>query len=188
MGRRTTTAVAVLAGALLAATGCNATNEGTANPTSGTNEAATTEALWDPCHQIGDDILAQIGVDPSTEDDTISGVENVEGWKLCSWKDRPTRPNYSLGVWSTNHTIEESKKDPNNVDFTDITIAGRDGVQFRRADDNNDDVCYLSFPSGEQTIEISVYKAYTSKTLDDDRPPCVIAASAAEILVPILPR
>lgn len=171
----------------MAATGCNATNEGTATPASATDQSTANEALWDPCAQIGDDVLAQLGVDPSTEDDTISGVEHVPGWKLCSWHDKASRWNYTLGVWATTHTIEESKKDPNNVDFTDVSIAGRDGVQFRRANDDKDDVCYLSFPANGQSIEISVYKAFTSKSLEDDRAPCVIATSAAEILVPHFP-
>ncbi|MBF6097216.1 DUF3558 domain-containing protein [Nocardia cyriacigeorgica] len=185
MGRRTTAAVAVLAGALLAATGCNATNEGTATPVSSTDQSTSNEALWDPCAQIGDDVLAQLGVDPSTEDDTISGVENVPGWKLCSWHDKASRWDYTLGVWATTHTIEESKKDPNNVDFTAITIAGREGVQFRRAYDKHDEVCYLSFPSNSQSIEISIHKSVLTT---DERNPCVIASAAAETLVPNFPK
>ncbi|MEV6134717.1 DUF3558 domain-containing protein [Nocardia sp. NPDC051990] len=188
MGRRTTAAVAVLAGALVVATGCGSTNGETAPPSSTSDKTAATAALWDPCTQITNETLRQVGVDPSTRSDTIAGVEKVEGWKLCSWKDKPTRSNYSLGVWSTTHTIDESKKDANNIDFTDVSIAGRDGVQFRRADDRNDEVCYLSFPSNRQTIEISIYKSFSTKKLEDDRGPCVIAAVAAEILVPTFPK
>ncbi|MCX0270643.1 DUF3558 domain-containing protein [Nocardia zapadnayensis] len=181
-------AVVALAGALLAVSGCDAATDGSAAPVTTTDAAAATEALWDPCTQISDDMLRQVGVDPATRDNTISGVENVEGWKLCSWKDKLARENYALGVWATTHTIEESKQDGNNVDFFDISVGGRHGVQFRRAYDKRDEVCYLSFPANGQTVDISVYKAYSTIGLEDDRPPCEIAAAAAEVLVPIIPE
>ncbi|MGY4099557.1 DUF3558 domain-containing protein [Nocardia sp. R16R-3T] len=175
----------MLAGVLIAATGCGATNGRTATPATTTDKAAATAALWDPCTQISDSILRQVGVDPSTRNNTISGVENVEGWKLCSWNDQPGRANYNLGVWSTTHTIDESKKDGNNVDFTAISIAGREGVQFRRAYDSDNEVCYFSFPSNGHTIEISIYKTTLTK---DKRNPCVIATAAADTLVPNFPK
>ncbi|WP_433603348.1 DUF3558 domain-containing protein [Nocardia sp. CA-135953] len=175
----------MLAGVLIAATGCGSTNGGTATPATTTDKAAATAALWDPCTQISDEVLRQVGVDPSTRSNTIAGVPNVEGWKLCSWHDKPSRWDYTLGVWSTSHTIDESKKDGNNIDFADIVIAGRQGIQFRRAEDRNDEICYLSFPSGGQSIDISIYKTVLTK---DNRGPCVIAAAAADVLVPILPK
>ncbi|MFF0531184.1 DUF3558 domain-containing protein [Nocardia amikacinitolerans] len=187
MGRRTTAAVTVLAGVLVASTGCDATNGGTATPSSTTDKAAATEALWDPCTQISDEVLRRVGVDPSTRDNTISGVEKVPGWKLCSWHDKPSRWTYNLGVWSSIYTLEEVKGDENNIEFADLSIAGRSGVQFRRADDRDGRVCYIAFPADGQTIEVSVYKAYTTKTPADNRDSCAIAAEAAEVLVPTFP-
>ncbi|WP_157107927.1 DUF3558 domain-containing protein [Nocardia amikacinitolerans] len=171
----------------MAATGCDATNGGTATPSSTTDKAAATAALWDPCTQISDDVLRKVGVDPSTRDTTISGVENVPGWKLCSWHDKPSRWSYDLGVWSTIYSIEDVKGDENNIEFTDVSIAGRSGVRFRKAHDTDGNVCYLAFPASTQTIEISVYKAFTTKTPANDRDPCSIASTAAETIVPVLP-
>ncbi|MEV2220427.1 DUF3558 domain-containing protein [Nocardia vinacea] len=185
MGRRTTAKVAVLAGALLVATGCATTNGGTATPATTTDKAKATAALWDPCTQISDSILRDVGVDPSTRNNTISGVENVEGWKLCSWNDQPDRANYNLGVWSTIYTIEDVKGDENNIGFTNISIAGRSGVEFRKAHDRDGGECYLAFPSNGQTVEISIYKTTLTK---DDRTSCVIASAAAEKLMPTLPK
>lgn len=185
VGQRTTAVVAMLAGTLLAATGCNATNEGTATPVSTTDKAAATEALWDPCTQVGEDVLAQVGVDSSTKDTTISGVENVEGWKLCSWHNKRSRWDYTLGIWSTIHTVDEIKADPNNTDFTDITAAGRSGIQFRKAHDAAyNSVCYIAFPSNGQTFEVSIYK---TPLTTDDRDPCEIALAASEFVVPVFP-
>ncbi|TLG14401.1 DUF3558 domain-containing protein [Nocardia cyriacigeorgica] len=186
VGRRTTAAGAVLAVALAAATGCDATNDGTATPASTTAKTTATEALWDPCTQIGEDTLAQVGVDSSTKDTTISGVENVEGWKLCSWHNKPSRWDYTVGVWSTVHALDEIKKDPNNTGFTDISAAGRSGVQFGKAHDAAyDSVCYLGFPFSGGTIEISVYNSPASDTAQD---PCDTAKAAAETLVPLFPK
>lgn len=184
MGRRTAvTTVSVLAGAVLAVSGCDATTGGSAAPAT-TTDAVATEALWDPCTQISDDVLRQVGVDPSTRDNTISGVENVEGWKLCSWHDRAVRWNYALGVWATTHSIEETKQDRNNIDFADVIAAGRSGVRFKRAEDSHEEMCYLSFPANGQSIEISIYKTVLT---EDERNPCDIALSAAEVLVPVFP-
>jgi len=183
--QRTTTAVAILAGALLAVTSCDANTGGSTTPETTTDEAGATEALWDPCTQISDDVLQQVGVDPTTRNNKISGVEYVEGWKLCSWHDKAVRWDYRLGVWATTHTTEESKEDENNIGFTDISIADRTGVQFKRADDAHDEQCFLSFPSGNQSIEISIYKSVLTK---DQRGPCEIATAAANTLVPIFPK
>ncbi|MFE3446539.1 DUF3558 domain-containing protein [Nocardia sp. NPDC059180] len=183
MGRRKTAVVAVLAGALLAAAGCGSANEGTATPTATTDQAAAEEALWDPC-QISDDVLVRIGVDPSTEDNTIAGVENVEGWELCSWKDKPTRSNYTVGAWSTTHSLEDIKSDSNNIEYEELSVAGRTGIQFRKSHDEDKSECYIAFPSGAQTLEVSAYK---STLTEDVRDSCEIALSAAEALVPIFP-
>lgn len=187
MGQRAIAAVTILAGALLVITGCDASPGQPGVPTTTEDAAAADANLWDPC-SIDEDLLRQVGVDPATRDDTISGVRDVGGWRLCSWKDKPVRGSYSLGVWSTVHTIEESKQDANNIEFTDIAVAGRSGTQFKRADDPEGDVCYLSFPADGQSIEISVYKAYSTMELEDEREPCVIGLAAAESLVPEFPK
>lgn len=188
MAQRTTAAVAILAGALLAAAGCDANTGGSNTPETSTDAAAATEALWDPCTQIGDDVLQQVGVDPTTQDNTISGVEDVEGWKHCSWKNKASRWDYTLGVWSTTHTIEEIKDDPNNIDLSDASSAGRSASQFRKAHDSHDEACYLAVPAEAQTIEISAYKTFTTVAPSDERSPCEIATEAAGVLAPTLPE
>lgn len=181
--QRTIAIAALLAGALLAVTGCGASTEGSAIRET-TTDVATTETLWDPCTQISDDVLRQVGVDPTTRDNTISGVENVEGWKLCSWDDKASRWNYTLGVWSTVHTIEEIKGDQNNTDFTNISVGSRSGLQFRKVHDSHNEECYIALPTDGQSIEVSIYKTVSTR---DGRDSCDIAKTAAELLVPIFP-
>ncbi|GGL28040.1 hypothetical protein GCM10011588_48570 [Nocardia jinanensis] len=186
MGQRAKVGAAtVLAGALLAGSGCDATTSGSAAPATTADAAAATEALWDPCTQISDDVLRQVRVDPATRDNTISGVANVEGWKLCSWHNKASRWDYTLGVWSTTYTVEELRKDANNVEFKDVSVTGRSGVQFRKAHDSHDSVCYLGFPFSNGTIEISVFNSAASDLGQD---PCRTASAAADVLVAQLPK
>ncbi len=174
----------MLAGALLAATGCDAANEGTATPVSTTDSAAATEALWDPCTEVDSATLNQLGVDESTQDSTVSGVENVEGWKKCSWHDTPEW-NYTLTVWSTAHSVDDAKKDTKNTDYSEVTVGGRAGVQFRKSYDRYDEKCYLAFPSGSGSVQVSIFNMTSSGEAGD---PCTRAISAAEALMPSIPE
>ncbi|WP_280417839.1 DUF3558 domain-containing protein [Nocardia carnea] len=158
-------------GALLTLTGCDATGE-SVTPETSADAVPTNQVLRDPCAQVSDDILRQMGLDPAMRNNTISDVEDDEGWKLCSWKDKPVRENYKLGIWATTHAIEDSKQDKNNISFTDITISDLAGVPFKRAEDTHDEVCDLSFRAHGGAIDISIYKAVSTR---DDRDPCDMA-------------
>ncbi|MFD0361980.1 DUF3558 family protein [Nocardia sp. GCM10030253] len=58
-----------------------------AGPSSGTtNTSAATTALWDPCTQVSDALLKQVGVNPATKESGIAGVEESD-WKVCSWNN-----------------------------------------------------------------------------------------------------
>ncbi|WP_082857935.1 DUF3558 domain-containing protein [Nocardia arizonensis] len=176
--------VAVLVG-MVAVSGCDTVSDGAATPSPITDKSAATAALWDPCTQISAATLERLGVDPSTRDNNIGELDRVDGWKLCSWKDKPLRSNYSLGVWSTIRTVADTRKDSYNIDFIEVTVSGRTGLQYRRADDRDNRICYIAFSSGGHEVDVSVYKSTLST---DTRNPCTIAAAAAEILVPIIPQ
>lgn len=187
MGRRTIAVAGMFAGALMIVAGCDANTDDASPRGSTTSKAVSTANLWDPCTQISVETIRSAGLDPTTRDTTISGVPVVPGWKLCSWHDKPSNWSYSLGVWSTVYNVGDLKGDQNNIDFTDVSVAGRPGVRFHKANDHDNRVCYLAFPSGTQTIEVSIYKAFTTKSPADDRDPCSIAADAAAIIAPTFP-
>ncbi|WP_194818519.1 DUF3558 domain-containing protein [Nocardia sp. XZ_19_385] len=179
VGRRTTATIAALAGVVLVASGCGSKTDGKAGPTT-TDTSAATAALWDPCVQISEAALKQIGVDPATKESGVAGVEEP-GWKVCSWNNS----DFNLGVFSTVRTVEEFKKKPDNTDFADVTIGGRTGLRFRQTFDKDDKICDLLFSTAQGTVDITVSNRVSSKNKVS---PCERAGTAAEILMPGVPR
>ncbi|MGY1896628.1 DUF3558 domain-containing protein [Nocardia gipuzkoensis] len=162
--------------------GCTQSTDGTANPNMSTDKNAATAALWDPCTQISDQTLRNLGVDPATRESGIGGVQ-VDRWKVCTWHDTPEWQ-YSLTVWSTTFTVDDLKKKKENVDFVDITIGVRNGVRHGIASDRKNEKCYLAFPASQGAVEVSVLNVSSRATV----PPCDRVSSAAQVLVPAFPR
>ncbi|WP_249645118.1 DUF3558 domain-containing protein [Nocardia sputi] len=176
MGRRTTATVAALAGVVLVASGCESATNGTAT----TDTSAAAAALWDPCTQVPNSTLQQIGVRPDTKRSGVAGVEE-SGWKVCSWNN----DDFNLGVSTTIHTVDDFKAKPDNIDFSDISIAGRDGVQHRRTSDRFNELCDLIFPANSGSYGVTISNRASAKNPVE---PCSRARAAAAILVPTFPR
>lgn len=189
MGYRATTAVAILACALLAVTGCDVTHaEWLTSPEKKTGKAAN-EASWDPCTQIDNDALVQAGVDPATRDNAIEDVHGVEGWKLCSWHNRDVDWDHTLGVWSTTYTTDDFQVDnqdkPYLVDVTDISVAGRSGIQYRKAYDFPNSVCYLGIPYSGGIVQATILNTAPTELKQD---PCITVTQTVEVLASELPE
>ncbi|WP_157227134.1 DUF3558 domain-containing protein [Nocardia asiatica] len=180
MGQRTTATVAALAGVVLVASGCESGTNGTATPSPTVDTSAATAALWDPCTQVPNSTLQQIGVRPDTKRSGVAGVEEP-GWKVCSWNN----DDFNLGVSTTIHTVDVFKAKPDNIDFSDISIAGRDGVQHRRTSDRFNELCDLIFPANSGSYGVTISNRASAKNPAE---PCSRARAAAVILVPTFPR
>lgn len=172
--------MAVLGGVVLLASGCGTETGGKAGPSPATDTSA---ALWDPCTQIPDSVLRTVGVVAATEEPGISGVQQP-GWKVCSWHDRQSGWHYSLGVWSTTNTVEDFRKKSENTNFSDISVAGRNGVTYHRADDTDGEDCDLLFPAAQGAVLITVFNTVAGAGVA----PCDRANAAANALVPLFPR
>ncbi|PPI97192.1 hypothetical protein C5E46_16550 [Nocardia nova] len=175
-------ATAVLAAAVvLVGTGCSSSTSGTASPETGDPKGATA-ALWDPCTQVTDEVLRQVGVDPNTRESGIGGVA-VDGWKSCTWHDTPNWE-YSLTVWSSVNSIDDLKQKDGNTGFVDTTVAGRSGVQYKGNSGANGEQCFVSFPAKQGIVEVSALNVTTRTSVSA----CDRVSSAAAVIVPILPR
>ncbi len=184
MGRRVAAVGLAAVAVVVTVAGCGKSTSGTAAPTT-TDTAAATAALWDPCTNIGSDILQKLGVDQSSKDTGIGGVQQP-GWKDCTWAYPPGHER-SVTVWSTIHTIDEFKKKADDVDFVSISIAGRDGWRYHRVSDPNSEKCDLVFPAAQSSsgaYEISFYNLDPSVMT----PPCDEAVSVAHLVVPLFPK
>lgn len=175
----------VAVGVLLLVTGCGSTKGGTATPSTGAaGTSAATAALWDPCTQVSDQVLQNVGLDPSSKKADVAGVPEP-GWKVCGWHDPQTPFNYNVGVWSTIHTVDEFKKKKDNVDFVDISVNGRNGYQFRDAGYEVGEACYLVFPAAQGAFQITTLNVSSKGR---QVPACDRAKAAAEVIAPIFPR
>ncbi|WP_281917450.1 DUF3558 domain-containing protein [Nocardia sputorum] len=176
MSRRIT--LVLLIGALTAGVvACEDTTSGT--PTTGSSTTAA-QVLFNPCTGIPDDALRAAGVDPATEESGIAGVHQ-SGWEICTWKNR----RYHMTVFSTSRTVAEFEKKPGNVDFQNVTIAGRAGRQFRVEGASKALDCDVVFPASQGVLQLRILN---NAVLDDLENPCTILSRVGEVIVPVLPN
>ncbi|MBF6150587.1 hypothetical protein IU505_35415, partial [Nocardia nova] len=69
-----------------------------------------------------------------------------------------------------------------NVDFQDVTIAGRPGRQFRVDDAAKDQMCDVLFPARQGLLQLTL----VTKTADAN--PCDRLATIGQAIVPALPK
>ncbi|MEU2123204.1 DUF3558 domain-containing protein [Nocardia niwae] len=170
--------MALLIGALAAGVaGCEDTTG--ASPTTGPSTTAV-RALFDPCTGISDEALRAAGVDPATEEPGIAGVHQ-SGWEICTWKSR----RYHMTVFSTGRTVAEFENKPGNVDFQNVTIAGRAGRQFRVEGASKDLDCDVVFPASQGVLQLRILN---NAVLDDLENPCTILSRVGGAIVPVLPN
>ncbi|WP_225727861.1 MULTISPECIES: DUF3558 domain-containing protein [unclassified Nocardia] len=183
MGRQATATIAALTGVLLLASGCGPDKQGQPTP-SAVNTSATAAALWDPCTQLSDQTLQSVGLVPATKRSGVAGVEEP-GFKVCSWNNKASSWDFTVGVFSTVHSVDDYKKKPENVDFSNVTISGRDGFKYRTTTDKLKEDCDFVFPAAQGAIAITTIDSAASKNQTD---PCGRATTVIEALVPLFPR
>ncbi|MBC7304645.1 MAG: DUF3558 domain-containing protein [Nocardia sp.] len=155
---------------------------GGGDPGASRSTGATTTAkpvLWNPCTEIPDAALTQAGVDPATEEKGVAGVAQ-SGWEICGWGG----PDYSITVYTTNKPVDEFEQKPGNVDFRDVTIAGRTGREFKVTGASKDLGCDVVFPANPGVVQLQIFNSALKTGLDD---PCTYLERVGEVLVPIFP-
>ncbi|MFR9772195.1 DUF3558 domain-containing protein [Nocardia sp. SC052] len=170
--------LALLIGALATgAVGCEDTKSGSPTTSSGTTAA---QALFNPCTGIPDDALRSAGVDPATEEAGIAGVPQ-SGWEICNWEG----PKYFVSVFSTARTVAEFEKKPGNIEFRDVTVAGRVGRQFKVEGASKNLLCDVVFAARQGAVQLRVSNKATISSPED---PCVILNRVGDSTVPLFPH
>ena len=180
--RRYAAALVVGCIAMIGAAGCSETVTGIPAPASTTDFKAATALLWDPCKKIPDDMIASIGLDLSSKEHGIGGIDQSQ-WKICSW--RRSDRQYSITVYTTIHTTDQFETKEGNVDFADVTIAGRHGRRYRVQGASKDFECDVVFPN---RMGATLFEVGTSLALDNPPDPCQVLARDGETLVPTFPK
>ncbi len=165
----------LMAGVLVwAAAGCSSVVEGAAEPASGQ------EGLFDPCKDIPDSVLEEVGLDPATEEVDIAGVEQP-GWRICSW----TGTWFFVSVLSNRYTQIEVTRNPEYAEFVEMTIGDRAGIRFQRGSDAAADGCYVAFAATQGSVWVNV-EAKAGVTHQESA--CELVSDVAEHLDGNLPR
>lgn len=87
------------------------------------------------------------------------------GWNVCSW----TGDWYYLGVYATSHSLDEIRANPNNTDFTSVTVGARDAVTYREVTDVGRELCDVAFSGQDGTVLIRIAKKGSERAVED---PC----------------
>ncbi|MEU5404879.1 DUF3558 domain-containing protein [Nocardia asteroides] len=172
---RAVTALVIAGVAVVGVAGCES------GETSSRGATTTAKpALWNPCAEIPDEVLKAAGVDPGTEEAGLGGVPQP-GWEICGWSGRE----YSLTVYSTSKSVRDFEQKPGNIDFTDVTIAGRQGRQFKEQGDTRNLDCDAVFPAAQGVVQLQVLNSPLIKGLAD---PCDYLQRTGAVLVPTFPK
>ncbi|WP_249644828.1 DUF3558 domain-containing protein [Nocardia sputi] len=156
--------------------GCGGTTNGSRTTGSSTSAA---QSLFNPCTGIPDEALRAAGVDPATEEVGVAGVPQ-SGWEICNWEG--TR--YFISIFSTGRTVSEFEKKPGNVDFRDVTVAGRKGRQFKVEGASKDLLCDVLFATSGGLIQLRVSNRASVGSPED---PCATLYRVGDSIVPVLP-
>lgn len=154
---------------------CGGTTSGTAT----TSTSAVEVALWNPCTEIPDDLLSDAGVDPAKKESGVAGVHQ-SGWEICTWEGRQ----YFLAVYSSRRTVQEIREKPGNVAFRDVSIGGRQGVEYRVEGASMNLNCDIVFAADQGMVSLRVGNRASADNHED---PCMLANDIAEMLVPVFP-
>ncbi|WP_280439630.1 DUF3558 domain-containing protein [Nocardia cyriacigeorgica] len=176
--------MAAAAVALLAA-GCGSTTEGEPTAT-GSNTASTTRNLdeieiFNPCRELGEDALRAANLDPATKRVLTDPPSGPSTWRSCNWKSADGQ--YRVDVFSTSHTIEETRNRDDLVDLTEVMVGPRDGMTYYDSSDTEREICYVAFPAAQGMFNVSASWVGTS-----NQDVCALAVDSAIDLEPFLPE
>lgn len=165
----------LMAGMLVwAAAGCSSVVEGAAEPASGQ------EGLFDPCKDIPDSVLEEVGLDPATEEAGAAGVEQP-GWNICGWSGSW----YFLTVYSSSYTVDDVRRNPDFRGFEELNVGGRRGIEYQRVDDEDNNGCYLAFSVEHGSIWFNVERKLSEARQESS---CVVVQRLSVNLEPTLPK
>ncbi|MFI9534996.1 DUF3558 domain-containing protein [Nocardia fusca] len=171
----------VVAAGLLAA-GCTAETNGTPAP-------VTTAAvpILNPCDEadLPASALKAAGLDPATKNVITDAPTGETSWRVCSWDPVDELATYRVELYSTSHTMDETRNRTDLSEFTDADIGGREGVTFIEKSDTDRSRCRAAFAAEQGSFILS-----TAWLEVDEKPAdlCALAVQYLSDLEPALPK
>ncbi|MFD7846247.1 DUF3558 domain-containing protein [Nocardia sp. NPDC059764] len=114
----------------------------------------TSPALWNPCG-LSDSAISAAGLNAAskTELDNLG----VPDSRSCRWQDNART--VELIIVSSHDTLAVLQADGKYVQFTPVTLGGRQAVEYRAAQDTHHLGCYVTTFTGDGSV------AFVAKTL-----------------------
>jgi predicted small secreted protein len=126
--------------------GCG-TVDGQAEPVG----SAIKESPFEPCDDIPDDVIRELGFDPATEDRDIMGVKQP-GRNICFWNGSAGY----LSVESNLHGLDTIQRNPSFLDVRDVDISGQSGLAFSHEGYREGRNCYAATETEAGLLMVSV--------------------------------
>lgn len=137
------------------------------------------DGLFDPCAAIPDEVISGLGADVTTEETGVAGVRQAE-FEICTWDTDW----YYLGVWSTFHTLDDVRRNPDDTDITDAPEVGEGAITFREVSDTDHDRCFVAIPVTQGAIFIQANAMWGMGSHEEM---CALAVRLAKALMPYFP-
>ncbi|NEW40439.1 DUF3558 domain-containing protein [Nocardia cyriacigeorgica] len=176
--------MAAAAVALLAA-GCGSTTEG--EPTAAGSDTATTTRnldeieIFNPCTELSDDALRAANLEPSTKRVLTDPPSGPATFRSCNWKSADRQ--FRVDVYSTSHTIDETRNRDDLVDLKEVVVGPRNGLTYFDSSDAEREICYVAFPAAQGMFNVSA-----SWVGSGNQDVCALAVERAIDLEPYLPE
>lgn len=137
---------------------------------------------YHPCYEIPDHVLQDAGIDPESARADFAGHPKA-GWRICKWDGT----GYVLAAWLSVYEIDDLLRNEDFHAFRNVVVNGRDAIEFRKVDDENDSGCKIAYstPPGMAWIEIFVLREEMFPTGET---PCSRALAHAAELEAYLPQ
>ncbi|WP_280457501.1 DUF3558 domain-containing protein [Nocardia carnea] len=175
-------AVLATAAATALVSGCTSSTEGAVTETAAPTTTVPIE-LFNPCTELSDQLLTEIGLDASTERVVTDAAEGATSWRVCAWEQPDAL--VRVTVMSTSHTLDDARANDNLIDKVETTVGPRAALQSKDRAETPGKACYTSFEAEQGMFEIN---ASWFDADDWTRDICAISAEYAAALEPHLPK
>ncbi|PPJ34075.1 DUF3558 domain-containing protein [Nocardia nova] len=177
MGRIFTIGVGFIAAAIVS--GCSTTRSGDTEDSASTTSTATSKASiavsippppdqkqsskpvrFDPCLEIGDDLVTRAGFDPSTRErsvgDVVTDLLTLIGcdFNRTATKDGEKVISGSISIESSNRTLDDIRTNPERTAFNSDPIRGRAAVLYRTP--SLPGMCSAAVASPDGVLDVSL--------------------------------
>ncbi len=141
---------------------------------------------FDPCVDVGDDVIQQMGFDPKSRARSESELAGDTYTFLgCNFKQKNAegRRTWSLDMYATNISMTEFG-DRYRQTMKEYTIGGQPAMTYRLSESDYQGGCFLAMDSSVGVLNLSLF-GYVDRDPGD---PCVRVRVVAEKLQSDLPR